>query len=279
MHTDAESGPVLECRDLMHERNSMLNQFVSRAQLLPAESLQNGQSDSPILGPLCEVSRMVAFFSHDLRQPLTAILANAEFLTWSSINDDQRNDFYQEIRGGIARINELVTSLLEFSKGRDTYHPATRNIVHTVGRAVRMMSVRQEFRRISIKHHHEGLAWGWFDSSHLERVVANLVLNACEAVSPESGQIIITTTVDRVRLHIDIWDNGPGIPPTIRDSIFQPFVTYGKAEGSGLGLAVAKKIVNDHGGNIYLDGRIESGTLFRVTIPFAVPQEEALPQG
>ena len=255
----------------------MLNQSLSPAQLLPAGSLQSTQSDHPILEPLCEVSRIVALFSHDLRQPLTASLANAEFLTRSTISDDQRNDFYQEIRWGIDRMNELVTSLLEFSKGRDTLHRATRNIVDTVGCAIRMISVRQEFRRISIKHHHEGLAWGWFDSSHLERVVANLVLNACEAVSPESGQIIITTTGDRACLNIDVWDNGPGIPPTIRDSIFQPFVSYGKAEGSGLGLAIAKKIVDDHGGNLYLDGRIGSGTLFRLTIPFVVPQDEARP--
>jgi signal transduction histidine kinase len=255
----------------------MLNQSVSQAHLLPAGSLQSAQSHRPILEPLCEVSRIVALFSHDLRQPLTAILANAEFLTLSTISDDQRNDFYQEIRWGIDRMNELVTSLLEFSKGHATLHRATRNIVDTVGRAIRMISVREEFRRISIKHHHEGLASGWFDSSHLERVVANLVLNACEAVSPESGQIIITTTGDHACLHIDVWDNGPGIPPTIRDSIFQPFVSYGKAEGSGLGLATAKKIVDDHGGNIYLDGRIESGTLFRLTIPFVVPQDESLP--
>jgi signal transduction histidine kinase len=78
-------------------------------------------------------------------------------------------------------------------------------------------------------------------------------------------------------LHIDVWDNGPGIPPTIRDSIFQLFVSYGKAEGNGLGLAIAKKIVDDHGGNIFLDGRIGGGTLFRLTIPFVVPQEEARP--
>jgi len=273
-----KSEPVLlKCRGLMHTRNSMLNQSVSRPQLLPVGSLQSAQSDRPILEPLCEVSRIVAIFSHDLRQPLTAILANAEFLTRSTISDDQRNDFYQEIRWGIDRMNELVTSLLEFSKGRDTLHRAARNIVDTVGRAIRMISVRQEFRGIGIKHHHEGLAWGSFDSSHLERVVANLVLNACEAVSPESGQITITTTGDPDCLHIDVWDNGPGIPPTIRDSIFQPFVSYGKAEGSGLGLAIAKKIVDDHGGNIYLDERIESGTLFRLTIPFVVPQEEALP--
>jgi signal transduction histidine kinase len=215
---------------------------------------------------------MVAHVSHDLRHPLAAILANAEFLTQPNISELERNELYHEIRCAIDRMNELVSSLLKCSRGRDTLRPGARNIVDTVERAIRMTSVKPEFRRITIKHHHEGTAVGWFDSNRLERVVANLVLNACQAVSPDSGQIVITTTGDRACLQIGVWDNGPGISPTIRNSAFEPFVTYGKAEGSGLGLAIAKKIVEDHGGEIYLDGRNETGTLFKITIPFAIPE-------
>jgi signal transduction histidine kinase len=228
--------------------------------------------DPPILEPLSSVSRMVALVSHDLRNPLTAILANAEFLTQPDISEMERNELYHEIRCAIDRMNELVSSLLECSRGRDTFRPGARNIVDTVERAIRMTSVKQEFRRITIQHHHEGTAVGWFDANRLERVVANLVLNACEAVSPDSGQIVITTTGDRACLQIGVWDNGPGIPSAIQDSVFEPFVSYGKAEGSGLGLAIAKKIVEDHGGRIYLDGRNETGTLFKITIPFAIPE-------
>jgi signal transduction histidine kinase len=134
-----------------------------------------------------------------------------------------------------------------------------------------MTRVKQEFRRITIQHHHQGLAVGWFDSNRLERVVANLVLNACEAVSPDSGLIVITTTADQAFLQVGVWDNGPGIPPELQESVFQPFVSYGKAEGCGLGLAIAKKIVEDHGGEIYIDGRSGAGTSFKITIPFAIP--------
>jgi nitrogen-specific signal transduction histidine kinase len=63
-------------------------------------------------------------------------------------------------------------------------------------------------------------------------------------------------------LAIGVWDNGPGIPPTIQNSVFQPFVIYGKADGSGLGLAIAKKIVEDHGGEIDVDVRSATETLF-----------------
>jgi nitrogen-specific signal transduction histidine kinase len=78
-------------------------------------------------------------------------------------------------------------------------------------------------------------------------------------------------------LRIGIWDNGPGVPSTIRDTAFEPFVSFGKAEGSGLGLAIAKKIVEDHGGEIYLDERNKSGTMFRIKIPFGIPEGAIMP--
>jgi signal transduction histidine kinase len=246
----------------------MLEQAVCRERLSPVGSSRSIQGDFPIPEPLSTVSRMVALICHDLRLPLTAILANAEFLTQSNISETERNEFYQEIRWSIDRMNELVSSLLECSKGRETLRLSVRNIVDTVERAIRMTTVRKEFRHITIEHHHKGLAVGRFDSSRLERVVANLVLNACEAVSPDSGRIVITTTGSQAYLQIDVWDNGPGIPSTLQDSVFQPFVSYGKAEGSGLGLAIAKKIVEDHGGEINLEGGSETGTLFKITIPF-----------
>jgi signal transduction histidine kinase len=98
-------------------------------------------------------------------------------------------------------------------------------------------------------------------------------LNACEAVDPESGQIVISTTGSRDHLQIAVWDNGPGIPSAIEDSLFQPFVSYGKAAGNGLGLAIAKKIAEDHGGRVCLEEKNETGTLFKVIIPFAIPRQ------
>jgi signal transduction histidine kinase len=249
----------------------MLQGAVSDRRLLPTGYLGSMQSDHPSLVELFALSRQIAFISHDLRQPLTAILANAEFLTRPDICEVQRVDLYREIRSDVDQINELVASLLECSKGRDNLQPAARNIVHTVERAIRIAGARQEFRRITIKHHHKGRASGWFDPNRLERVVVNLLLNACEAVDPESGQIVISTTGSRDYLQIAVWDNGPGIPLAIQGSLFQPFVSYGKAAGNGLGLAIAKKIVEDHGGRIRLEERNETGTLFKVTIPFAIP--------
>jgi signal transduction histidine kinase len=249
-------------------------QSVGGERLLPARSFRNVSGHFMISEPLTAVSRLIAPICHDLRLPLTAILANAEFLTKSGISAMERADIFLEIRESIGWMNELISSLLECSKGPDSFRPAVRNIVDTIERAIRMTTVKHEFGRITIKHHHKGLALGWFDSNLLERAVANLVSNACEAVSLDSGQIVISTTGTPSCLKIDVWDNGPGIMPMIQEFVFRPFVSYGKAEASGLGLAIAKKIVEDHGGEIYLDERRRTGTLFRITIPFALPDEE-----
>jgi signal transduction histidine kinase len=252
----------------------MLKQALRSQRLLSTGSLRYARRSGPIPKPQSDVSRRVALICHDLRLPLAGILANAEFLTQLDISEAERNEFYQEIRWSVERMNELVTSLFECAKDRDTFRPGVWNIVDTVKRAMRMTSVKQEFRRITIKHHHRGSAVGWFDSNRLERAVANLVLNACNAVSPDSGLIVVTTVGDRACLQIGVWDNGPGIPPTIQDSVFEPYVSYGKAEGSGLGLTIAKKIVEDHGGEIFLDGKRGTGTFFKIVIPFAIPLGE-----
>ena len=249
----------------------MLEQAVCPKLLFPVRSLRSVQRNIPIPEPPFAASRKVALICHDLRLPLTAILANAEFLTRSHISDAERNEFYQEIRWSIERMNELVTSLSESSQDRDCFRPAVRNIANTVERAIRMTRVKEEFRRITIKHHHRGATVGWFDSNRLEQVVTNLILNACEAVSPDTGLVVITTMGDQADLQIGVWDNGPGIHPNLQDSVFQPFVSYGKPGGSGLGLAIVKKIVEDHGGEVYLDKRCGTGALFKITIPFAIP--------
>jgi signal transduction histidine kinase len=249
----------------------MLEQAVCTERLLPAGSLRSIQRSIPISEPHSATNRKVALICHDLRLPLSAILANAEFLTQPDISEAERNEFYQEIRWSIERMNELVTSLSESSRERDTFRPAARNIVHTVERAIRMIRVKAEFRRITIKHHHRGTAVGWFDSNRLEQVVANLILNACEAVSPDTGLVVITTMGNHADLQIGVWDNGPGIHPKMQDYVFQPFASFGKAEGSGLGLAIVKEIVEDHGGEVHLDRSGGTGALFKITIPFAIP--------
>lgn len=221
--------------------------------------------------PLPSMRTLVARMSHDLRTPLAAILANAEFLTKSNLSKRERNEFYEDIRSSIDRMVELVSDLLDCSRGSEVLRLAIGNIVETTESAIKMIGVRPAFRKISITHRHEGATVGWYNARLMERAISNVVLNACEAVRSESGQVVITTLGGSSCLQIEVRDNGPGIPPEIRDLVFQPFFTYGKSEGTGLGLAIAKRIVEDHGGELLLEPAEKTGTSFKISIPFGVP--------
>ena len=145
----------------------MMQQALPKQRLSPAGTFQSGQGKHPSWEPLSALSRSVALISHDLRLPLTAILANPEFLAQSKLTVEEKDELYQEIRLAVDRMNEMVSSLVACAQNADTLRPARRSIVETVRRAIRMMSVRPEFRGISITHHHQGLAMGWFDSTRL----------------------------------------------------------------------------------------------------------------
>jgi signal transduction histidine kinase len=93
------------------------------------------------------------------------------------------------------------------------------------------------------------------------------LLNACEAVPVATGKIDVRAMQVNDHVEIAVSDNGSGIPESVRDDVFHPFVTYGKDGGTGLGLAVAQKIAGDHGGNV----KIESTGPFGTTITLSVP--------
>jgi signal transduction histidine kinase len=96
-------------------------------------------------------------------------------------------------------------------------------------------------------------------------------------VPGESGRIEVELLNNSGDVEVRVSDNGPGIPDPIRLRLFEPFVSYGKENGSGMGLAVAQKIIQDHGGEISVEQTSETGTIFRLTIPLALPSKEASP--
>ena len=138
-------------------------------------------------------------------------------------------------------------------------------------RTLNSVRIRPEFKGIQITVAHEGATDGWFDFKKLDRAFHNLLQNACEAAPAESGKVQIMARGVDDHVEISVTDNGSGIPESIREDVFQPFVTYGKQEGTGLGLAVVQKIVRDHGGEVTVETTGKSGTTFKLILPLKRP--------
>jgi signal transduction histidine kinase len=216
---------------------------------------------------LATIGRMASSISHDLRHSLAAIVANAEFLCESRLSTDQREELYQEVRIAVNSMTDLIDSLLEFSRTRESLRPSYGNVKETADRVVQSIRTHPDFHGVQISVTQTGNSVGWFDSRKLERVLYNLLLNACEAVSPQAGRIEVSLREVPNAVEIRVGDNGRGIPESIRTQLFEPFVSYGKENGTGLGLTVVQKIVQDHGGDVNVERTSEHGTVFRVVLP------------
>ena len=222
---------------------------------------------------LATIGRTARSISHDLRHPLTAVLANAEFLRDKSLDADQREELYREIRTAVNQMTDLVDSLLEFSQARESLRRIFGPLEETVERARRTVQTHPRFHRVDISIRSNGPCETWFDQKKIERALVNLLLNACEVAPRDSGKVEISLQQEKDRVEIRIADNGPGIPAPIRDRLFQPFVSYGKQNGIGLGLAIGQKIFQDHGGNAALESTKPGRTVFKLTLPILISED------
>ena len=230
-------------------------------------SLLKTQHDLLESEQLATIGRMASSISHDLRHSLAAIVANSEFLCDSHLTPVQREELYQEVRTGVNLMTDLIDSLLEFARTRESLNPAYANVAETIQRSVLAV-------RLHPRHHNRAIdvlcgtqVSGWFDQRKLERALYNLLLNACEAAPPLGGKVEVTAAEVAGTITISVADNGPGIAESIQDRLFHPFVSYGKENGTGLGLAVVQKIVQDHGGEIVVERTVQDRTVFRIVLP------------
>ena len=230
-------------------------------------SLLKTQRDLLESEQLATIGRMASSISHDLRHSLAAIVANSEFLCDSHLTSAQREELYQEVRTGVNLMTDLIDSLLEFARTRESLSPSYGNVCETIQRAVQAVRLHPRHHNRTIDVLCAAQVSGWFDSRKLERALYNLLMNACEAAPQSGGQVEITAAEVLGAITISVADNGPGIAEQIRNRIFHPFVSYGKENGTGLGLAVVQKIVQDHGGTISVEHTAEGKTVFSMILP------------
>ena len=230
-------------------------------------SLLKSQRDLLEAEQLATIGRMASSISHDLRHSLAAIVANSEFLCDSHLTPVQREELYQEVRTGVNLMTDLIDSLLEFARTRESLTPAYGSVAEVIQRSVQAVRLHPRHHARSIDVVCSGPITGWFDSRKLERALYNLLLNACEAAPSLGGKVEVTAAELGGSITISVADNGPGIADSIRDRLFHPFVSYGKENGTGLGLAVVQKIVQDHGGEILVERTVQANTVFRIVLP------------
>jgi signal transduction histidine kinase len=214
------------------------------------------------------IGRMTCSISHDMRHSLTAIYANAEFLERHDICASVRADLLLEIQEAVLAMTERIDSLLQFgSSGRKSplVHARVSSVVE---KAVAAVKFHPDGRNVSITVGKFPPAEADIDARNLESAIYNLLLNACQAVarSTHVPEVKVHLTEVDERIYVTILDNGPGIPASVRRTLFDPFVTAGKPNGTGLGLTLARRIAEEHGGSVCLEESNRERTVFTLSL-------------
>jgi signal transduction histidine kinase len=223
---------------------------------------------------LATIGRMASSISHDLRHYLSAMYANAEFMSEGAIPQSEREDLLLEVRSAVQGMTDLLDSLLLFTQTGRALHPEYQSIDAVLENAANMVRSHPGSRNVKIILQGLDPFMAWIDARKLGRAVYNLLLNGCQAARRGYGPAttILSLLEDEKAIYIKIADNGLGVPEAIRQTIFLPFVSEGRESGVGLGLTLAQQIAHEHGGNITLDTTIERHTVFTITLPKAALQ-------
>ncbi|WP_150110537.1 ATP-binding protein [Granulicella mallensis] len=217
---------------------------------------------------LATIGRMASSVSHDLRHHLSAIYANAEFMSLDGTGNEERLELLLEVKEAVQGMTDLVESLLLFGRTGQVLHVQYESIAHLVERTVHSVRQNPECRTVQVTIAELESVDAWVDSVKLGRALYNLVLNACQATKTGTvpPTVTITLSEDAEKIRIAICDTGKGVPAAIRGTLFQPFVSSGKVNGTGLGLTVAQHVAQEHGGEVRLEKSEPGKTIFSILL-------------
>ena len=250
-----------EIGDLGRNFNQMVLQL--RESRLEIERLHRTQMSRA--EHLATLGEMATGLAHEIRNPLAGIAGVIEIIGRDLPATSPARSVVKDVRQEIARINHIVTDLLQTARP----HPPTvrkSDLNTTVEHAVMLGRQQAQAKSIEIElHKAPSLPEIEHDSDQIHQVLLNLLLNALQAIDA-NGKISVTLKTQGATAVVEVADNGRGIAADHLPNIFRPFYTT-KGDGTGLGLSLARRIVEDHQGRIDVTSALGKGTTFAVVLP------------
>jgi PAS domain S-box-containing protein len=239
------------------------------------ERAEEAQQKLAHMSRLAVLGELTATIAHEVRQPLSAISANteaAELLLASTAPDlDEVRRILSDIRQDDLRADEAIRRIRGLLTKRELQIQPL-SLKEILSDALKLLASAARKRHVQVREELQpGLPLVLGDQFQLQQVLVNLIVNGMDAMNqtPEPNRrLTIKAAEDGATVRVTVIDRGQGIPPTHASRIFESFFTT-KNEGMGLGLSIARSIIEDHGGRIWAENNPEDGAIFHFTIPAA----------
>jgi signal transduction histidine kinase len=215
---------------------------------------------------LTALGELSAGMAHEIRNPLGSIRGTAEILRDAFPPEDRYAEFTKILIDETDRLNQVLENFLQFAHSESG---ARENLKaeEVLQNVLQLCQKQASDHQVSITWEKQTLPTAVGDADQFKQVFLNLVLNAIQAM-PSGGELKITSEVKNDQILLIFLDTGPGIPEEILERIFNPFFTT-KTEGTGLGLLITHRIMQNHGGHIRVQNAPEGGAEFILTLQTA----------
>jgi two-component system sensor histidine kinase HydH len=257
----------------------VINQFATESRRQTRElaesnrQLEKAQADARRSERLAALGQLSAGLAHEIRNPLGVIKGSSEMLNQKLATADPLSaELAGYISSEVNRLSALVSRFLDFARPLHA-EPHPHEITSLIDKALKSVSDQWKGGPVRLtRNYSPELPLALLDENLSEQVFVNLVQNAYEAMGENGGDLRVDISHAELRgrnvIQVRIEDSGPGIPPEIREQIFNPFFTT-KKTGVGLGLSIVSKIMDEHQGSIRVEPAPNQGTVFVLNFPEA----------
>ena len=275
-------GGARELLDLGRNLHTMTEHLIREEEALRAKvteveratlSLKEAQDRLIRSERLASVGRLAAGLAHEVGNPIAALLGLEDLLIDGGLDAAEQQDFLLRMRKETERINRILRDLLQFARPGEPHSGvgvAAGNVAEAVADTAALIAPQKAMQNVELELQvADGLPTVALSDEQLVQLVLNLLLNAVDALDG-GGQVRVIARPSAHGVRLVVEDNGPGVAETVRDRLFEPFVTTKEiGKGTGLGLAVCRGLVEAVGGTITLDVAFEAGARFVVELPCA----------
>lgn len=214
---------------------------------------------------LSAVGRMASTIIHDIKNPMGTIRVYAQVMKKKSGNEEAAKLADEMIRQ-VDRFVNMTQEILDFTRGVSSTNIQELDFAETMTAVLDFIEKDLSKNNVQLVRNTEFKGTVKLDQDKMVRVFYNLASNARDAM-PQGGSLTVSTEPIEGFVKIEFRDSGSGMPEEVRKRIFEPFMTYGKKHGTGLGMSIVKKVIDDHQGKIEIESEMGKGTTIRITLP------------
>ncbi len=207
---------------------------------------------------------MLGGVAHEIRNPLGSIELYAGLIAGDLPASDERKQHIEKVIEEVRRLNRVISEFLEFARPLPA-HPQPTPLAPLVADAAFLLAPEMQAAGISYQEHIAPDLACYIDAEQMERALVNLMKNAVQAMR-DGGHLTVRATAADAEVVVEVADDGPGMSEAVQARLFEPFFTT-KEQGSGLGLAVVARVVEENRGRIEIDSRQGQGTVCRLRLP------------